>query len=136
MDYNTFDQILNKYRLNEEPAFRDVKVAISPIPDEYHALGLYYPDAYKGYNVEPGTIWIPPESDEETALHELGHRFGHYYDNDLSESLAEKFRLNRGAIVAKLEALEPESDSSTAVMVAGVIAVSIAIAAAMKNRRK
>lgn len=85
MDYAQVDQIINSYGLANEPAFTDVYVNIAPIPDMNGCpLGLYYPGSE--------LIVIPPDGYPSVLLHELGHRHGHYYYNNLSEPYAESFR--------------------------------------------
>lgn len=88
MDYQTIDRIINKHGFASEPAFKDLTVSLNhiyqPEPKKYCILGLYYPEY--GMNV------IPPDAAEATVLHELGHRYCHYYYDDLSEESAESFR--------------------------------------------
>jgi len=85
MDFPEIDQILLRHGLAQEVAFDQVGIDIRPIPDMNGCpLGLYYPDE--------GTIVIPPDGYESVLLHELGHRYGHYYYNDLSEPFAEDYR--------------------------------------------
>lgn len=85
MDYTDVDRIITGHGFASERAFKDVTVSIHPIPDlDGCPLGLYYPDS--------GMIVIPPEGQEPVLLHELGHRYGHYYYNNLSEQYAEDFR--------------------------------------------
>ena len=85
MDYEDVDRVINDIGFQSEPAFRDVTIAIRPIPDMNGCpLGLYYP--------ESGTIVVPPDGYPSVLRHELGHRYGHYYNNDLSEQFAESFR--------------------------------------------
>jgi len=85
MDFPEIDQILIRHRLDREPAFDKVGIDIRPIPDMNGCpLGLYYPDSE--------LIVIPPDGYESVLLHELGHRYGHYYYNDLSEPFAEDYR--------------------------------------------
>ncbi len=130
MDYNYFDSILNKHGLQSEPAFKDVLVEISPLPSDYqNVLGLYYPDADPAAQVEPGTIWVPSDADEETTLHELGHRVGHFYKNDLSEEFAERYRKGYRKIArAPAQLSQPEDHTARNVLIAaGLIAVSIAV---------
>ena len=139
MDYGLFDHLLNKNGLASEPAFEDVKVSIAPLPPiGGNPLGLYYPDADPQYRVQPGTIWIPPDSDEDTILHELGHRYGHFYANNLSESFAEKYRINKGFVDREPLKLEDESPSplKIAVIVTGVIVGSIVAIAALRTLNK
>ena len=85
MDFSEVDEILARHGLAQEPAFDKVGIDIRPIPDMNGCpLGLYYPDS--------GNIVIPPDGYESVLLHELGHRYGHYYYNDLSEPFAEDYR--------------------------------------------
>ena len=85
MDYTEVDRIINYYDLEEEDAFEKMVVDIKPIPEMNGCpLGLYYPDS--------ATVVIPPDGLESVLLHELGHRFGHYHYNDLSETFAEDYR--------------------------------------------
>lgn len=90
MDYKTVDEIINRHGFSSEPAFRNVGVSIHDIgPMDIGArsvcpLGLYYPGSE--------TIVIPPDGHESTLLHELGHRHGHYYYDNLTEQYAEDFR--------------------------------------------
>lgn len=78
--------LLSKYGLSEETAFQDSRVAVKPIPCDWRGcpLGLYDPDT--------GGVTLPPNYTEGAVLHEAGHRYGHYYYNDLSEGFAEAFR--------------------------------------------
>jgi len=85
MDFPEVDQILIRHGLDQEPAFDQVGIDIRPIPDMNGCpLGLYYPDS--------ANIVIPPDGYESVLLHELGHRHGHYYYNNLSEPYAEDYR--------------------------------------------
>ena len=85
MDFEEVDSILARHGLAQEPAFDQVGIDIRPIPDMNGCpLGLYYPDS--------ATIVIPPDGYESVVLHELGHRYGHYYYNNLSEPFAEDYR--------------------------------------------
>jgi len=94
MDYVKFDRLLHRERLQDEPAFKDLLVEISPLPKTpANALGLYYPDADPALGVKSGTMWIPPDSDAETVFHELGHRYGDFHNGNLSEDFAEQYRL-------------------------------------------
>ncbi len=93
MDYNRFGQILVKYGIEREPAWDDLQVLIAQLPPmKQNPLGLYYPDGDPALDVPPNCLWVPPDSDDDTVLHELGHRFGHYYYDDLTEPFAEKYR--------------------------------------------
>jgi len=96
MDYNEVDRIIAAMGLANDPAFVDLKVRIEPIPNLNGCpLGLYFPEAemLHGEPYLPLTIVVPPESNRSTLYHELGHRHGHYYHNDLSERYAEQFRM-------------------------------------------
>ena len=85
MDYQVVDQIINSHGFRNEPAFRDVYVEVAPIPNmDGCPLGLYYPGS--------GLIVVPPDAYPSVVLHELGHRYGHYHYNNLSEQYAESFR--------------------------------------------
>lgn len=85
MDYEDVDRIINEHGFGAEPAFRDVTVAVRPIPDmDGCPLGLYYPAS--------GTIIVPPDGYPSVLLHELGHRYGHFHFGNLSEQYAESFR--------------------------------------------
>jgi len=85
MDYQMIDSIMAKRSLSTDPAFDDLVISIEQIPSFNGCpLGLYYPDAR--------TVVMPPDGLESALLHELGHRHGHYYYDDLSEKYAEYFR--------------------------------------------
>jgi len=87
MNYLQLDLLLKRHGLDGEPAFKDVNVAIQELPEQYsNVLGLYYPDEQ--------FIVVPPGSNEQTILHELGHRYGHYYQQNLTEKFAEQYRLS------------------------------------------
>lgn len=84
--------------LLNEPAFQDVQYLITPIPSfDGCPLGLYFPDdeyvPEMGQTIPSGTIVMPVEAEEGTLFHELGHRYGHYHYNDLSEAFAEDYRM-------------------------------------------
>jgi len=97
MDYTDVQQILLTKNLATDPAFVDLRVGIETI-HSYNGcpLGLYFPEAEWSPYIQklvPGkTIIIPPDALEATLLHELGHRHGHYYYDDLTEPYAESFR--------------------------------------------
>ena len=146
MDYKFFDNVLQKHGLTDEPAFKDAWVTIAPLPPldvRGHLLGLYYADSDATYDVEPGTIWLPPDADEETQLHELGHRFGHYHWNDLSEGFAEQYRRSRGndvvprspgsSVPSRLEIPEEDHTGRNVAIAIGVIAVSIVALSTIKR---
>jgi len=85
MTYQEIDQILLAKGLSTDPAFDALKIAVETIPSTNGCpLGLYYPDT--------ALVILPPDGTEGALLHELGHRHGHYYYNDLSEVYAEAFR--------------------------------------------
>jgi hypothetical protein len=84
MDYEQIDWIIQSRGFASEPAFTDVYVSVHDIPPEANAVGLYFPSS--------GTIVIPPDGYESVFIHELGHRYGHYHYDDLSEKFAESFR--------------------------------------------
>ncbi len=98
MNYDAIDQFMKKTGLASEPAFDYLHFMTETIPSSENKLilGLYYPigdqeqDGF-GY-LPPSTIILPPDSSEGTLLHELGHRFGHFYYNNLSEQFAENYR--------------------------------------------
>ncbi|MBA7635591.1 hypothetical protein ES703_43195 [subsurface metagenome] len=85
MNYNEIDKIMVSKSLASDPAFNDVTISIEPIPSFNGCpLGLYYPGT--------ATIILPPNATEAALLHELGHRHGHCYHDNLSEKYAEDFR--------------------------------------------
>jgi hypothetical protein len=84
MDFVEIDRIINDHGFASEPAFTDVYISVHEIPPEMNAIGLYYPDSE--------VIVIPPDGLESVLLHELGHRYGHFYFEDLTEQYAEAFR--------------------------------------------
>lgn len=91
MEYSDVQSIMNIHGLNGEPAFENVNISIAPIDCDVGPcpLGLYYPDTE--------LIVIPPGQSltvgEGVLLHELGHRYGHFYYGDLSEKFAEVYRV-------------------------------------------
>lgn len=85
MNYTEIDSIMARRSLTTDPAFDDLVISIESIPCFNGCpLGLYYPDTK--------TVVMPPDGLESALLHELGHRHGHYYYDDLSERYAEYFR--------------------------------------------
>ena len=93
MDYQQLNSLMARKGIISDPAFKDVNVAIEPLPTEYNfALGLYYPDEE--------FIVLPPDASEDVALHELGHRHHHFYNNNLSEWLAEDYRMKYKALMS------------------------------------
>jgi hypothetical protein len=98
MNFPAIDKFMKETGLASEPAFEFLHFMTSDIPSSgnRHILGLYYPigdmeqDGF-GY-LPPSTIILPTDSSEGTLLHELGHRYGHFYYNNLSEEFAENYR--------------------------------------------
>lgn len=85
MNFTEIGRILLAKGLSSDPAFQNLHFLVESIPCfDGCPLGLYYPDS--------STIILPPDSNEAVLLHELGHRHGDYYYNDLSERYAEDFR--------------------------------------------
>ncbi|MBA7499312.1 hypothetical protein ES704_02052 [subsurface metagenome] len=85
MDYQMIDSVMARKSLSTDPAFDDLVISIERIPSFNGCpLGLYYPDR--------ATVVMPPDGLESALLHELGHRHGHYYYDDISEKYAEYFR--------------------------------------------
>lgn len=98
MDFPEIDQFMKKTGLEAEPAFDYLHFLTEPITssENKRILGLYFPDGEKekeglGY-LPPSTIILPPDATAGTLLHELGHRYGHYYYNNLTEEFAENYR--------------------------------------------
>ncbi len=110
MDYPAIDQFMQKTGLAKEPAFDLLHFMTSDIPSRENAriLGLYYPDGdleQDGFGyLPPSTIILPSDASEGTLLHELGHRYGHYYYNNLSEQFAENYRKEQEKKLAHLYA--------------------------------
>lgn len=86
MDYSDIEQIMLEKGISNDPAFDDrLTIGIESMPNMNGCpLGLYYPDT--------ATIVLPYDGVEAAVLHELGHRHGHYYYNNLSENYAESYR--------------------------------------------
>lgn len=105
--------VIQDLGLTEEPAFKNLRTVISPHlyppyaekpalvlydvnvgceftpflkPDFDKYLGALFPD-----EGEAGLIVLPPTAGESTLLHELGHRIGFFYYNDLSEAFANNY---------------------------------------------
>jgi hypothetical protein len=77
--------IMSRYGLLGEPAFAQTRFAVEPIPCRNGCpIGLYDPDL--------NLITLEPDYNDAVVLHELGHRYGDVYRNDLSEEYAESFR--------------------------------------------
>ena len=92
------DRFLKRSGLGADPAFAHLHFLNEPIPQTQAnkiILGLYYPEAnHDQYGYLPdSTIHLPPDASYHTLLHELGHRHGHYYRNNLTEPYAEKYRI-------------------------------------------
>lgn len=108
MEYRKVDQFLRNTGLAGEPAFDNLHFINEKIVQDSPnktILGLYYPTAAMDANgyVPPSTIHHPPEGSFHTMLHELGHRVGHFYHNDISEPFAEQWRISH-------EYLNPEPE--------------------------
>ena len=88
LDYDRIDNIIRSRGLENEQAFKGTIFYVEPIPclggNGACPIGLHL---YK-----ENKIIVSPGWSEGTVLHELGHRYGYYYYNDLSESYAESFR--------------------------------------------
>lgn len=122
MDYQNFDKILRRHDLQNDPAFENVEVEISPLPPmPGKPLGLYYPDPDQALKVRAGTIWVPPDADEETVLHELGHRYGDYYSGDLSETFAEQYRISYSPVRRSPVRQEAEDHTMRNVIIGTII---------------
>lgn len=98
MEYSAIDRFLKRSGLGADPAFAYLHFLNEPIPQTQAnkiILGLYYPEAnHDQYGYLPdSTIHLPPNASYHTLLHELGHRHGHYYRNNLTEPYAEKYRI-------------------------------------------
>ena len=126
MDYNRFQRILDAKGLSNDPAIKDPNfmVRIDELPIEYRdkALGLYYPDCPD--NPSLSRLWVPPDADDETVKHEIGHRIGHYYYNNVSEPFAESYRKSRmsGAVMLS----KPVMNAGSYINIASVTAPSSA----------
>lgn len=84
-DLEKVDNIMRSRGLLNDPAFSQTQFQITPLACmDGCPVGLYR------YN--ENLIQLPPGFSEGTVLHELGHRFGHYYHDDLSEAYAEDYR--------------------------------------------
>lgn len=98
MLYKDIDRFMKETGLAKDPAFENLNFLTEPIPKIQNKtiLGLYFPEGEQagrqfGY-LPPSTIILPPDADEETLKHELGHRHGHFYYNDIGEPYAENYR--------------------------------------------
>jgi len=113
VDIQRIKDVISDLHLEGEPAFKNLRTVISPHlyppyaekpalvlydinlgceftpflkPDFDHYLGALFPD-----EGEAGLIVLPPTASESTLLHELGHRIGFFYYNDLSEDFANAY---------------------------------------------
>ena len=85
MDFQEIESIMAAKGLSGDPAFNSLHFLVEEIPCFNGCpLGLFYPDS--------ATIILPPDATDSALLHELGHRHGQYYRDDLSEVYAESFR--------------------------------------------
>ncbi len=85
MDYSAVGAIMSAKGITSEPAWRDLNVLVAPTPNmDGCPLGLYFPD-FK-------LVQVPPDASEAVLLHELGHRYGDFHYQDLSERFAEQYR--------------------------------------------
>ena len=85
MTYEEIDRIMDIKGLSSDPAFDALHFLIEEIRCfDGCPLGVLYPDT--------ATIIHPPEGTDSASLHELGHRHGQYYHDNLSEVYAENFR--------------------------------------------
>lgn len=98
--------------LVNEPAFDSLHFLIEGIPPQKNQtiLGLYFPEGEIaglpfGY-LPPSTIILPVDATEDTLLHELGHRYGDFYYNDLSEQFAENWHKSHQKGVVSMFRLE------------------------------
>jgi hypothetical protein len=113
MNYDEIDAFLKKTGLASEPAFDNLHVMTAEIAPTPHSkiLGLYFPEGDSGGefgNLPPSTTVLPPDVSKSTVLHELGHRYGHYYYDDLSEEFAEAYRkAQEKRIGGPMERMEP-----------------------------
>lgn len=98
MRYEEIDRFMQETGLAEDPAFDDLNFLIEPINATLNGrtiLGLYY----KSHSIDhlgaipAHTIHLPENADYQTLLHELGHRHGDYYHQNLSEEYAEQYRM-------------------------------------------
>ena len=131
MTHTQVASVLNS-QFRGDPAFADVTINIEPIPCFPNGcpLGLYYPDI--------ATIVVPPEASNAVLLHELGHRHGHYYYNNLSEHYAEGFRQShQGSRVAMYMGEDVVSQSSSTISAAmlssSILALAIIVAASTRR---
>jgi hypothetical protein len=118
MDYQAIDTFMKKNGLDKDPAFENLHFLNEPIPSAKNRtiLGLYFPEGSEPHHeygfLPPSTIVLPEDADTSTLLHELGHRHGHFYHNDISEPYAEEYRkLHEGQMKIREPAMRTKEDS-------------------------
>lgn len=118
MDYQAIDSFMKRNGLDKDPAFENLHFLNEPIPatKQKTILGLYFPEGSELHHqygeLPPSTIILPEDADTSTLLHELGHRHGHYYHNDISEPYAEEYRkLHEGQIKIREPAMRVKEDT-------------------------
>jgi len=86
MNYTDIDDAIKSIGMGQDQALKDTKYVIEDIPCDCEGcpLGLYDSDR--------NIIILPPNMTKAALIHEIGHRIGHFYANDLSEEFAEGFR--------------------------------------------
>lgn len=104
--------------LASDQAFDFLHFVNEPINEsrgDLRVLGLYYPERAHdpGGYIPPSTIMLPEDASYSTLLHELGHRHGHFYHNDISEGYAERWRdaheyLNPDIVTAEVAVAQTE----------------------------
>lgn len=100
MLYADIDRFMKETGLADEPAFAQLNFLTETIPPQGKKiiLGLYFPEGERPNTnfgpLPPSTIILPPDASVDTLLHELGHRYGDYHYNDISEEFAENYRKN------------------------------------------
>lgn len=79
------EAVMAKHGLLGAPAFSGTKFIIGEINCDHRCpLGIY--------DTDNNEIYLAPLFSEDTLLHELGHRYAHYYQNQpFSEELADMF---------------------------------------------
>jgi hypothetical protein len=68
-------------------------------------------------------MWIPPDSDEETVFHELGHRYGHYHNDNLSEEFAEWYRMAHRPLKRSAVHLDKDNTARNILIAAGIVGI-------------
>ncbi len=98
MEFTDIDRFMRENGLADEPAFDQLNFLTETIPPQGKKiiLGLYFPEGERPHTpfgpLPPSTIILPPDANVDTLLHELGHRYGDYHYNDISEEFAENYR--------------------------------------------